>query len=137
MDRWVYCDVPREVQGDADALVCVVDRSAYFIRDAISCSQIKHLKEVFEYAKQREDAFSRGDKPPTSPCSVDDENFIGIIASLRPQMWEKIGKGNNDYQCTLKEGITKENFAECCKAYNRSKGLHCEFDGEKPNAKGE
>ena len=129
MDRWVYCDVPREVQGDEDALVCVVDRSAYFWRAEICCSQIKHLKEVFEYAKQREDAYSRGDKTPTSPCSVDDENFIDTIVSLQPQMWEKIGEG--DYQCTLKEGVTKENFAECCRLYNRHKNLWCEFDGVK------
>lgn len=129
MDRWVYCDVPREVKGDADALVCVVDRSAYFIRDRICCSQIKHLKEVFGYAKQREDAYSRGDMPPISPCSVDDENFIGTIVSLQPQMWEKIGEG--DYQCTLMEGVTKENFAESCRLYNRHKNLWCEFDGVK------
>lgn len=129
MDRWVYGDVPREVKGDADALVCIVDRSPYFRRDEICCSQIKHLKEVFEYAKQREDAYSRGDKPPLSPCSVDDENYIGTIVSLQPQMWEKIGEGDNDYQCTLKEGITKENFAECCRLYNRHKNLWCELDG--------
>lgn len=128
MDRWVYCDVPREVKGDADALVCVVDRSAYFWRDEICCSQIKHLKEVFEYAKQREDAYSRGDKTPTCPCSVDDDNFIGTIVSLQPQMWEKIGE---EYQCTLKEGVTKENFAECCRLYNRHKNLWCELDGVK------
>lgn len=130
MDRWVYCDVPREVKGDSDALVCVVDRSAYFIRDGICCSQIKHLKEVFEYAKQREDAFSLGDNPPISPCLVDDENYIGIIASLQP-MWEKFGEGNNDYQFTPKEGITKENFAESCRIYNRHKNLWCEFDSVK------
>ena len=131
MDRWVYSLTPCEVQGDADALVCVVDRSAYFIRDVICCSQIKHLKEVFEYAKQREDAFSRGDKTPTSPCSVDDENFIGTIVSRQPHMWEKVGEGNNDYQCTLKEGVTKENFAESCRLYNRHKNLWCEFDSVK------
>lgn len=128
MDRWVYCDVPREVKGDADALVCIVDRSPYFRRDEICCSQIKHLKEVFEYAKQREDAFSRGGKPPTSPWLVDDENYMRIIADFQPQMWEKIGE---EYQCTLKEGVTKENFAECCRLYNRHKNLWCELDGVK------
>lgn len=137
MDRWVYCDVPREVKGDTDALVCVVDRSAYFIRDEISCSQIKHLKEVFEYRKQREDAFSCGEKPPPSSWFVDDKNYMDTIVSLQPQMWEKIGGGNNDYQCTLKEGVTKENFAECCRLYNRHKNLRCEFDGEVPNVEGE
>ena len=137
MDRWVYSDVPREVKGDADALVCVVDRSAYFIRDEICCSQIKHLKEVFEYAKQREYAFSRGDEPSTSPRIVDDKNYMYTIGSLQPQMWEKIGKGNDAYQCTLKEGVTKENFAESCCLYNRHKNLRCEFDGAVPNTQGE
>ena len=128
MDRWVYSDVPREVKGDADALVCVDDRSVYFTRDEICCCQIKHLKELFESAQQREDAFSRGEKSLRMPCVVDDFNFMSKIAGLKPRMWKKIGEGDNDYECTLKEGVTKENFAECCKAYNRSKGLHCEFD---------
>ena len=44
-------------------------------------------------------------------------------------MWEKIGEGN--YQCTLKDGVTKENFAECCRLYNRHKNLWCEFDSVK------
>lgn len=130
MERWVYSDVPREVKGDADALVCVVDRSAYFGRDEICCSQIKHLKKVFEYAKTREDAFSRGNNPPISPCLVDDENYIHIMASLQP-IWKKDGEGNNDYRCTLEEGVTKENFAESCRMYNRHKNLWCEFDSVK------
>lgn len=136
MDRWVYSDVPREVKGDADALVCVVDRSAHFKRDVICCSQIKHLKELFECGQKREDAFDRGEKSPPMPCLVDDFNFMSKIAGLKPRMWKKIGGGTNDYTCTLEEGVTKENFAECCMLYNRNKNLWCEFDGEVPNAEG-
>lgn len=130
-DRWVYSLSPREVKGDGDALVCVVDSTFYLPDNDISCCQIKKLGMMFDYAKKREDLFAQGlDAPKMDFEMVDDQSFMDVIAALKPDMWKRIAHDgySSDYQCTLREGITKENFAECCKAYNQYKGLKCELD---------
>ena len=133
-DRWVYSDTPREVEGDSDAIVCVVDRSSFFSGQTICCCQIKHLKEMFSYARLREEAFKRRYKADNSPSLVDDERYMDLIGNLIPDMWEKSdNKGSDsDWKCRYKDGVTKENFSDCCKAYNCHKNLWCEFDGRRP-----
>ena len=130
MDRWVYSNHPREVKGDADALVCVVDRSSYFSGYDVSCCQIKNLGLLFDYAKKREELFGKGLAAPMGFEMVDDQSYMDVVASLKPDMWKRITYDGRcaDYVCTYREGITKENFAECCNAYNKHKGLKCEFD---------
>lgn len=134
MDRWVYSLSPCEVQGDADALVCVVDTSKYMSRDEVACCQIKYLKKMFDYAKKREAYCDKGGdkwRLGYGPNLVDDSKFMSTIAKLNPGMWQHM-KGRKDaFECILAEGITKENFAECCRLYNRHKNLWCELDGVK------
>ena len=133
-DRWVYSDTPREVEGDSDAIVCVVDRSSFLWGQTICCCQVKHLKEMFSYARLRDEAFKRGYKVDNSPSLVDDETYMDIIGSLIPDMWKKSHNKWSDshWECRYKEGVTKENFSDCCKYYNYHKNLWCEFDGKRP-----
>lgn len=131
MDRWVYSDVPTEVKGDADALVCAVNVEKRYI----FCCQIKYLAKMFAYVDERNVALEKGIKPPPEFNLVDDVQFMDIIAELKPDMWKRVAHDGycTDYECTYSVGITKENFAECCKLYNRHKNLWCELDGaEKP-----
>ena len=126
-DRWVYGLSPREVKGDGDALVCVYDNSIFIgPKHRIICCQIKHLEEMFAFAKEREHAFGLGLQMQDVPELVDGSEWMSTIAELKPDMWRKNGSGG--WEVTLQEGVTKENFAECCKAYNRHKGLRCELD---------
>ena len=129
MDRWVYSNLPREVKGDADALVCGVNVEA----GDLFCCQIKYLAKMFAYVKERKVALEKGIKPPPEFNLVDDVQFMDIIAALKPDMWKRVAHDGTctDYECTYSKGITKENFAECCKLYNRLKNLWCELDDEK------
>ena len=132
-DRWVYSLSPREVKGDEDALVCVVDTSKHYSRDCIACCQVKNLQKMFEYGRYREDFLDRGgDKRSLNHCPnfVDDSDYMVTIAKVKPEMWKQMYRQKSSYECVLPEGVTKENFADCCTAYNKYKGLSCEFDGD-------
>ena len=131
-ERWVYSLTPREVKGDADALVCVVDNSSLFFQPDIACCQVKHLKKMFDYARKREEAFKKGERIPECFSLVDYANYFDVIAKLQPDMWRRNAHDglSSDYDCTYKEGVTKENFAESCRLYNRYNNLWCELDDD-------
>ena len=85
---------------------------------------------MFSHVKAREEAFERNEKVPLSPFLVDDAEYMDIIGGLMPEMWKKTGHEGNesDWECICIGGITKENFSECCMAYNKHNGLSCELD---------